>query len=254
MIFLYNLILLLIYMSLCFLISYKYKRLDYVDIAWGGGFMITATLDYLNSQNFLSLTILVATLVWGIRLMNHLIRRFIFRGIDKRYSELSQKWRTKNLWFRAYFSVFILQALLIFIISLPIAYASYIKVSKVNIFFIIGLGLYIVGFIFEAFADLQLNRYLKDAKRAKVLKSGLWNYSRHPNYFGEILLWFGIGTLIQGNNYITLFGYLGPIMLSYTIIAVSGIPPIEDKRSKDTEYVKYKQITSMLVPWFKKAN
>ena len=241
-------------MSLCFLISHKYKRLDYVDIAWGGGFIVISTLDYLRNSTFLSLTILILVLLWGIRLMNHITKRFILKGVDKRYTELSSKWKTKNFWLRAFFSIFMLQALLMFIISLPIAYVSYIKASNVNVFFIIGLGLYIFGYIFEAVADLQLNRYLKEAKRAKVLKSGLWNYSRHPNYFGEILLWFGIGTLIQGNNYITLVGYLGPIILSYTIIAVSGIPPIEDKRSKDTEYVKYKQITSMLVPWFKKAN
>ena len=244
---------LLVYFSLIFIISKKHNRLDFIDVGWGGGFIIVAIISYFSSKTYLSLIVLGLSIIWASRLSYYIFQRFRIKGADQRYLELSQKWTTTNFWLSAYFKLFLNQALLVLIISLPISLASFSKHFDLSLI-IIGLVIFTSGYIIELIADQQLKSYLHQplSLRPKICNNGLWRYSRHPNYFGEITLWFGLATLTQNFHGIRLIGYLGPVVLAFLIIKVSGIPPIENKRQNNLEYLKYSKTTNKLIPWFNK--
>lgn len=244
---------LIVYFSLIYLISKKHNRLDYVDVGWGPGFILISLISLIISHSRINIILLILVSLWGGRLAYYILKRFKLKGPDKRYLELSAKWQTNHFWLTAYFKLFLSQGLLILIISLPISLAT--GRSRLNTsFLIIGLIIFIVGYLIEILADKQLRAYLKMApkNRPKVCNSGLWKYSRHPNYFGELTLWFGLATTIQGNQAFKLLAYCGPLVLSFVIIRISGIPPIENKRHNDPDYLAYAKKTNKLIPWFNK--
>jgi steroid 5-alpha reductase family enzyme len=139
------------------------------------------------------------------------------------------------------------------VVSLPIIIAANNQLEDAGLFTVLGTLMWISGFIIEATADRQLAHYLQLADRPKVLQMGLWKYSRHPNYFGELLQWWGIACIaLQVSN--GWLGLIGPLTLSLLIIFVSGIPPIENHRARDPEYRKYQQRTSALVLWLPRTN
>jgi steroid 5-alpha reductase family enzyme len=112
----------------------------------------------------------------------------------------------------------------------------------------LGAGLWLVGFVVESVADRQLAAFIKDkSNKGKVLDTGLWRYSRHPNYFGELLQWWAIG-LIAAQTAYGWIGFAGPLLLTILIVFVSGIPPIENRRRDNPAYQDYKRRTSRLVP------
>jgi steroid 5-alpha reductase family enzyme len=241
------------YMSIWFLIGKSKQRLDTVDTAWGGGFILTALVAHLARHDLRTGLIGLVVLIWGLRLAVHIWKRSAFKGPDPRYDELSAKWSKKYLWLRAYFSVFLLQGLIILVLSLPITVASS-ESAKPNIWIlIIGGVIWLKGFVVEAIADKQLSNFIKSPDhKGKVLDYGLWHYSRHPNYFGELLQWWGIAILALGPK-IGYLGLVGPAMLTILIVFISGIPSIEKRRLKDPAYRAYKERTSVLIPWFPKS-
>ena len=243
-----NAALLLAYMTLWYLVAFKKRRLDVVDTVWGLGFVVVAWSSLLQHPVQRSLLIAVLVSLWGIRLAVHIWRRSQRRGSeDPRYSELSAKWQG-NFWLRAYFSVFLLQGLLVWIISLPIDLEANRQINGLNWLSITGTLVWLIGFSFEAIADRQLTTFLRQQDHPKVMQTGLWRYSRHPNYFGELVQWWGIGIIaLQVSN--GWIGLIGPLTLSGLIIFVSGIPPIERRRQKDRAYRDYQQRTSVLIPW-----
>ncbi|GAC1499526.1 MAG: DUF1295 domain-containing protein [Candidatus Saccharimonadales bacterium] len=241
---------LLLYMTMWFMFAKSRKRLDSIDTAWGLGFVVVALV--VLAQVPTKRTSLVALLVsiWGIRLAAHIWRRSVRRkNEDPRYLELSSKWKD-HYWRRAYTSLFLLQGSLIWIVSLPIVLTAGTIKPELSWLSLLGSAIWLVGFSIESIADRQLANYLKVQDRPKVLSSGLWHYSRHPNYFGELTQWWGIGIIgLQAN-----FGYvglIGPLVLSILIIKISGIPPIEKRRSKDFEYRQYQRTTNAIIPWVK---
>lgn len=245
-IFVINALLLFIYMTLWFLAARARKRLDTVDTAWGLAFVVVAWSVTVQQANSRSLLVAVLVSVWGFRLAYHIWRRNQGRGDDRRYIELSHKWRG-NFWLRAYFSVFLLQGALVWLVSLPVVLASGVTISGLGWLGVAGLVVWLIGFLFEAVADRQLANFMRLKGQSKVLQTGLWRYSRHPNYFGELTQWWGIGLIaLQARN--GWIGFIGPLTLSILIIFVSGIPPIERRRQKDLEYQAYRQRTSPLVP------
>jgi steroid 5-alpha reductase family enzyme len=242
-------LILLVSMTLAFLIALKRRRLDTVDIAWGLGFIALAWSVETEYPTSRSLLIALLVSVWGLRLAAHIGRRALSRpGDDPRYLALSSKW-AKHIWLRAYFSVFILQGALILLISLPVILAIARPLPHLAWLSMLGLGLWLIGFALEAASDYQLNKFLQNKDHPKVMQNGLWHYSRHPNYFGEITQWWGIGIIASGVSYGWL-GLAGPLSLSLLIIFISGIPPIEKRRQGDPQYQAYKARTSPLVPWF----
>lgn len=229
-----NVVLVFLFMTAFFLIAYLRKRIDTVDIAWGLGFVLIAVSTALHRPSFRSYVIACLVAVWGIRLALHIGLRARGKKEDPRYKEITKKWQG-NFWLRAYGSIFLMQGILMLIVSLPIVFASGPANYDWHWLTLAGAYIWAIGFAVEAIADHQLTDYLKQKKRPKVLNTGLWRYSRHPNYFGELTQWWGIGIIALQARW-GFVGLIGPLVISYLIICVSGIPPIEKRRSKDAAY------------------
>lgn len=243
-----NIVLVWLFMSLVYVIAYRRKRLDTVDIAWGLGFVVVAWSSYLQQPSSQSLAILGLVTVWGLRLANHIWQRSRKKQEDDpRYQAIASKWKG-NYWVRAYFSIFMLQGVLVLVVSLPIFVATGEPLSGWAWLTWLGVLVWLKGFIFEAISDYQLANFLKLKDRPKVLQTGLWKYSRHPNYYGELVQWWGIGIIALQVSY-GWIGLIGPLTLTLLIVFVSGIPPIEKRRAKDPEYREYMNRTSPLIPW-----
>lgn len=240
-----NLGLLFVFMSLAFLVARARQRIDTVDVCWGIGFIIVSWSTVLQQPSRPSLLVAILVTVWGLRLAKHIFTRHKGRGDDPRYKEITGKWKG-NVWQRAYVSIFLLQGLLVWLVSLPIVMLANPKLS--GWCWLVGLGaaIWLVGFVIEVIADRQLRNFLVQKDRPKVMQTGLWRYSRHPNYFGELTQWWGIGIMALSSSY-GWIGLVGPLLLSYLMIFVSGIPPIEKRRLKDPEYQAYKRKTSPII-------
>ncbi len=242
-----NAVLAILYMTAWFFVAYRRKRLDTVDTAWGLGFVLLAWSSAAQQTNPRSLIVAALVSIWGVRLSAHIGARSLKnRNDDPRYVELSRKWRG-NFWRRAYVSIFIVQGALVWVISLPAALAGGLQLSGWQWLAVAGGIVWLVGFGFETVADYQLRTFLRDKRHPKVLRTGLWRYSRHPNYFGELLMWWGIGVMALQASY-GWVGLVGPFTLTILILFVSGIPPIERRRAKDPAYQEYQKHTSVLVP------
>lgn len=238
--------LLLVYMTCWFIAARMRKRLDTVDVAWGLGFVVAAWSAALLRPSFRSAVIAVLISIWGVRLANHIYQRAKTKSEDPRYEAISQKWKG-NFWLRAFLSIFLLQGVLIWVVSLPVVMATGRPIAGLELLTPIGALLWYVGFAIESTADRQLAQYLRLKNRPKVLQFGLWKYSRHPNYFGELLQWWAIGLIaLQVHN--GWIGLIGPLVLTILIVFVSGIPPIEKRRAKDKAYRAYQKTTSSLIP------
>ena len=243
-----NAVVLLIYMPGWFIVARARTRLDTVDNAWAGGFLALAIATQISHPNTVSRLLMPLVFIWAIRLTSHIAGRNAKRPEDPRYVEIAKKWKG-NLWTRAYFSIFLLQGLLIWIIGLPISLGSRGPVREHSAWLVIGVIVWVVGNLIETVADAQLKRYLASKPtKTDVLDSGLWRYSRHPNYFGEIILWFGIALITCAVPF-GWIGLIGPTVLYLIIRYVSGVPPIENKRKNNAAYQAYKQRTSVLMPW-----
>lgn len=234
------------YMSLWFLVGRWRKKLNTVDVAWGSGFALVAWLVVWQEPTARSVLIAILVSVWALRITNHLARRVFGGKEDPRYAAITKKWRG-NFWLRAYFSVFILQGLLIVLITLPIVFATGQQNENLAVLSVFGAALWAVGFGIEAAADRQLREFVSyKPNKGKVMDMGLWRYSRHPNYFGELTQWWAIGIIaLQAHN--GWIGLIGPLTLTILILFVSGVPPIENARKSDKAYQEYRRRTSMLI-------
>lgn len=238
----------IIYMSVWFAVGRRANRLDVADTAWGGGFIAIATVCLFASANNRSVLAWLLVGIWGLRLASHIWKRNAFKGPDKRYEELSAKWSKERFWLRAFLSVFLLQAGLIFLVALPVIVVAGQPTRPLGIMGLVAVLLWVFGFLFEFVADRQLARFLQDHNnKGKVLQEGLWKYSRHPNYFGELVQWWAISLLALGSSNAWL-ALAGPAVLTYLIIFVSGIPPIEKRHNQKPGYTKYKERTSVIIP------
>lgn len=242
-----NILLVAIFMTIFYLIAYLRKRVDTVDIAWGLGFVVIAIATALHRPSMSAKVVALLVTVWGLRLGIHIALRARGKKPDPRYQEITKKWKG-NFWLRAYFSIFLTQGLLMLTVAAPIFFASGQPLYDWKILIYMGALIWAIGFVIEVVADQQLANYLKNKKRPKVLKQGLWKYSRHPNYFGEITQWWGIGVIALSAERGYL-GLIGPLLITYLIVFVSGIPPIEKRRAKDAAYRQYQKTTSPLILW-----
>jgi len=227
-----------------FLTATKLKRNDLADVMWGLAFIIIA---FNLTSNPIALTMVSA---WGLRLSIHIGLRFLkHNNEDQRYKSFREKWGKWQA-LGSFFQVFLLQSVLSIIVSLPIFY--YPSISDFNTLNYLGCFIFLIGFVIELIADKQLKDFIKNSKtKGGLCKIGLWNYSRHPNYFGEVLLWIGfyISSLSQNTPLITI---LGPLTISFLILKVSGVPMTEKFMEKRKGFKEYKKTTSKFIPWFKK--
>jgi steroid 5-alpha reductase family enzyme len=242
------LLLVWIYMTVWYFIALYTKRYDVVDIAWGLGFILIAWFSVIAAGGVTLQSALVTLLVtfWGIRLMVHLASRVASKKEDPRYVEMRKRWG-KNAYWQPYVIIFMLQGFLMMLIALPIVFASMNSFVSIDLM-VAGLLVWLVGFYFEAVGDYQLSQFLKERKRkSQIMTEGLWSLTRHPNYFGEVMMWWGIFliTLPSVFWYVTL---IGPVTITLLLLFVSGIPMLEKKWKNNAAYQKYAKKTSVFWP------
>lgn len=240
-------LMLLAYMTFWFGISVIKKRNDVADIAWGLGFVLMAWLSFLISgYSFKALLVNGLVTVWGFRLAWHIYNRNKDKPEDSRYLEWRKTW--KNLYVRSYLQVFVLQGILLFLISLPVLSVNRSVSNSFGVLEVVGLFVWALGFYFETTGDKQLKDFITNpANKGKLMDQGLWQYSRHPNYFGEVTQWWGIFIIalsIPGS----VFTVLGPLTITILILFVSGIPLLEKKYAGRPDWEEYKKRTSIFIP------
>lgn len=245
----------LVYMTLWFIVGSYFKRNDVADIAWGLGFIVAA-LTPLILYGFDSWrTILVTSLViiWGSRLSYHIFKRNIKKPEDARYAAWRAAWG-KNVLIRSYFQIFVLQGVLLLLIAYPVLVInSNHGPLRVTMFDVIGTLVWIVGFFFESVGDYQLRKFIKNPEnKGKLMTTGLWKYTRHPNYFGEVTQWWGIWIIalsVPGGGW----AIIGPLTITFLILKVSGVPMLEKSMEKNPEFAEYKRKTSVFIPMQSKS-
>jgi len=239
-------------MFVLWLVSLALKNSSIVDIFWGSGFVIAGWAYYfLTPDGFLPRKLLIAILVtiWGLRLSTHVFLRNKGKGEDFRY----QKWRGENgskWWWKSLFQVFLLQGFLLWIISTPLLAAQFFaKVDHLTFLDFAGAVVWVIGFFFEAMGDLQLAQFKKNpANRGKVLNTGVWRYSRHPNYFGDAAQWWGYYLIaLSAGGWWSIFS---PILMTFLLVRVSGVALLEKTMSVKPGYKEYIESTSAFIPWF----
>ncbi|UCH81276.1 MAG: DUF1295 domain-containing protein [Nitrospiraceae bacterium] len=239
----------MIYMTLWFFIAQVLSRNDIADILWGTGFIVTAITALIISGSNTPRGFLVTSLVviWGVRLAFHIYIRNRGKPEDRRYRQWKEEWG-RHAVIRAFFQVFLFQGLLMIIISLPVTYIITFGQNPIGVLDILGILLWGAGFTFEAVGDCQLMKYKREpASKGKIMTKGLWTYTRHPNYFGEVILWWGmfIIALSVPQGWTT---FPGPLTITFLILKVSGIPLLEEKYKDNPEFQSYKRRTSAFFP------
>lgn len=236
------------YMNFCFILAIIKKRNDLADIFWGLGFVLISIFNLIKNLNNHTLLITILVILWGLRLTIYIWLRNKNKDEDARYKKWREEWG-KNWILRTYFQVFILQGLFMYLISLPITINGlYSQNYPFSLFDIIGILMWLVGFFFETIGDWQLYKFKSNSKnKGKILKSGLWQYTRHPNYFGEATMWWGIFliSLQAGYQYLSI---ISPLTITILLTKVSGIPLIEAKYAGNKEFEEYKRKTSVFFP------
>jgi steroid 5-alpha reductase family enzyme len=246
--YLLSLLIIIIYMSLWFLVSVIKKRNDIADTAWGLGFILIAILSLIFGGNISLKTALTTTLIliWGFRLSIHIYRRNINKKEDYRYKEMRDKWGDK-FFLNSYIKVFLIQGFFLSIIVYEVVAINLFSRDGFSLVDALGVLVWLFGFVFESISDKQLASFLNKKDRPKVLNTGLWKYSRHPNYFGEVVMWWGIYIISFSTPYyfVTI---LSPLLITFLITKVSGIPLLEKKYEGNIEYEEYKKKTSVFIP------
>ena len=245
---LHTALLVLCYTTCWYIIAIIKKRNDVADIAWGLGYVLLATFLYF-STNHSSLANLLYCLVtvWGIRLSVHIYLRSIKKGEDYRYKQWRDEWGS-SFYIRSYLQVFLLQGVFLLIIASPLVLVAGSN-EVFSIFTWIGLVFWVIGFFFQSVGDYQLTVFMQHKKsKAEIIQTGLWKYSRHPNYFGEIMMWWGIYIIIIPLTN-SIWFIVSPLTITFLLVFVSGIPLLEKKYKNHTSFQLYKKKTSALVPW-----
>ena len=194
-----GLLLIIALVTVLWVISVFLINVSIVDLFWGLGFVIVNSFYCYSSSTFSSRRILLLVLVavWGLRLSVYLALRNIGKGEDFRYREFRKNYGERNYWWISYFQVFLLQGVLMWMISSTLWGVNlFTEGESLNFTDYLGLLVWVIGFIFEAGGDYQLTKFKNDpANMGMVLNTGLWRFTRHPNYFGDAAIWWGYGII-----------------------------------------------------------
>ena len=230
------------------LLSLRLRDSSIVDIFWGWGFVCVAWLGFVfgtgNEERKLLCALL--TTLWGGRLALYLYFRNRHRGEDPRYVAMRQR-RGSSWWIWSLPIVFGLQGTLMWIISLPLQLACSVD-RPLGILDALGVALVLTGVGFEALADRQLSRFKKDpAHKGQLMNRGLWSWSRHPNYFGDFVVWWGLFALAASTG-IGAWTAISPLVMSVLLLRVSGVTLLEQSMSRRPGWAEYARRTSAFFP------
>lgn len=243
-------------------ISVRIDDVSFIDSFWGAGMGVLAIASWLHGpeshHSTLATLLMVMTAAWGFRLGIHLLRRWWREGEDQRYKRMMRKAREKGrtaFALSALFKIWLGQALLLFLVSSPaqVGIIAGREGDAITPLAWAGIALYLIGIFFEWVGDWQLARFKADpANEGRILDSGLWRYTRHPNYFGDACAWWGIWlvTAAVGWEY-ALWTIVGPIFLTFTLTKWSGAALLESgmKKKRGGKYADYIERTSAFFPW-----
>jgi steroid 5-alpha reductase family enzyme len=236
------------------------KDVSVIDAFWPLGMVIMGASTFLVADGTPARKLLLLGLVglWGLRLSAHLFTRWRGHGVDPRYAAILGRTMTKRGWSFAktsFIQVFALQAVLLFIVALPVQLGQ-ISSSPLRLGWVafIGAGLAVIGIAFETIGDAQLKAFRADpASKGQVLDTGLWRYTRHPNYFGDALTWWGIW-LVAAETALGYWAFISPLLITWLLTRLSGVPMLEHRLTKTRPgYADYVARTSSFVPWPPKA-
>jgi len=258
-----NAAILLVLVLIQWAISVTIDDVSFIDAFWGAGMAILALASWLHVRGGpgeLATLIMLMTTAWGFRLGIYLLRRWRREGEDKRYKMILKKDREAGRFAQAALTrVWLMQAVLLFMVSSPAQVGILASGAPAPIppLAWVGFGIWCVGVFFEWVGDWQLARFKADpANHGKVLDTGLWRYTRHPNYFGDFAAWWGIWIACAAAGW----GYaaatvIGPLFLSFTLTRWSGVALLEKglDKSKGDKYAEYKRRTSAFFPLPPKA-
>lgn len=239
-------------MTLLWLVSLRLKNASIVDFFWGTGFVISSWVYFaLTPGGFLLRKLLISLLVtvWGLRLSLYILWRNWGKGEDFRY----RKWREEagaRWWWQSFLRVFLLQGILMWIISIPLLAAQFhASPNHLTALDYLGVAVWLIGFFFEAAGDLQLARFKADpANRGKVMDRGVWGLTRHPNYFGDSAQWWGYYLIAaSAGGWWTIFS---SIIMTLFLLRVSGVTLLEKTLETRPGYREYAARTSAFIPWF----
>jgi steroid 5-alpha reductase family enzyme len=240
-------------MFMLWLIHLLIKNAAIVDVGWAAGLAILAVYYAYAAPGYSARKYAIATMVglWGLRLATYLLfSRLIGQLEEGRYVQLRKEWKTiLPLRFLFFFEF---QALLSVILSLPFLLACLDTRAPLGLTQKIAGAVLVVGILGEAIADAQLGAFKKNpANKGKLCRNGLWNYSRHPNYFFEWLIWIAYALFAITSPWGWL-GLISPALILYFLLRVTGIPATEEQalRSRGDQYREYQRTTSAFVPWF----
>ncbi|MCE3225819.1 MAG: hypothetical protein K0S32_370 [Bacteroidetes bacterium] len=240
-------------MTVIYLWALKIKNNGIVDIFWAFNFLVIAVITWLMADGYEQRKNVVFILagLWSLRLGTYLLIRVggHLKEEEGRYKALRAEWSNAK-----FFGFYQMQALSNVFLSIPFFVTSLNKNPEMNIVEYIGAGLWLISIIGEGVSDYQLAKFKKNpANKGKVCEYGLWNYSRHPNYFFQLMIWISVSVFSITSPYGWL-SLLCPLSIGFLIFKVTGIPMTEEQavRSKGDLYREYQRTTSAFVPWFRK--
>ena len=231
------------------LVSLRLRDASIADIAWGLLFVLVGWVSWVageGSDPMLLAALLVS--VWGLRLALHIGSRNVGHGEDRRYGAMRAR-RPQRFWIWSLFGVFLLQGLLALVVSLPLQALGASTEEAIGLLSWFGALVFAIGFAFEAVGDAQLNRFKRDPDSGdRVMDRGLWRYTRHPNYFGDAVVWWGLWLVAVGSG-AAWWTVIGPALMTFLLLRVSGVAMLEaDISERRPEYAEYVRRTNAFIP------
>jgi steroid 5-alpha reductase family enzyme len=254
MIFLHVAVMLFVFFVILFAVGIKLNNHAIVDVGWGSGFVLVAWYTFFRLSHQASTNWIVVLLIslWGLRLAYHVARRNWRKPEDYRYAAMRKRWGDKYPALKAFINVYMTQMVLMYVIALPIIFINRYTQSAFKSLVWIGLAVWIIGYFFEVVGDTQLAAFIRNpVNKGKLMTQGLWAYTRHPNYFGEATMWWGIFiiALTVADGWYSL---ISPITITLLLLFVSGVPLLEKKYKDRADFKAYKKRTNIFIPWFPK--
>ncbi len=238
-----------------FIIGILMKNHTFIDTAWGLSFIIVAHVTFWMQNTHTTIQWIVLTMVtaWGLRLFTHIMLRTVGKAEDPRYQQMRLKMESgKHALLTTYLRIYLAQGFLAWIIAAPIVFINASCQNTNILFYQIGIAVWVIGFLLEIISDQQLKAFLAAVQnQGQIMTGGIWKYSRHPNYFGEASMWWGIFIIALGfaGGWLSFFG---PLLITFLLLFISGVPLAENLIRGFPGFDDYKSRTSMFIPWFPK--
>lgn len=239
------------FMSLLFVVAARLANNGVADVGYGVAFMVAIAATALQVGPLTPAQMLIAILpfIWGIRLALRIGRKNLNKPEDFRYAAWRRDWGSTVL-ARSFLQIYMLQGAVVFLVALPVLLVLvYPTGAGIGALTVAGVVAWVVGFVFQTVGDAQLDAFVADkSNRGKIMMGGLWTYSRHPNYFGESLMWWGIAIAAIPATTLPALGFVSPILITGLLLFVSGVPLLEARWETKPGWADYKRRTSVFIP------